>query len=173
MIVFYEDVNEEDEATQNNMGFIDTDDILNDLMPGSIITEISKVNITENSSKNEENDEIPESHECQGVDDPKRGGKTSNKTRKKLDAESENATLKDDSDEALKMPHTNEELLDEASEDELETPDVKRKEQDSKEIDCTGNQTKISHGHAEHGRRELSEEMKYSVDTSKVDSKKI
>ena len=51
-----------------------------------------------------------------------------------MDAESENATLKDDSGEAFKIPHTNKELLDEASEDEPETPDVKREEQDSKEI---------------------------------------
>ena len=71
------------------------------------------------------------------------------------------------------MPHTNKELLDEASEDEPETPDVKREEQDFKEIDCTGNQTEISNGHAEDCRRELSEDMKDSVHASKMDSRKL
>ena len=44
-IVFYEDVNEEDETTQNNMGFIDTDGILNDLMRGSITPRAMSVRV--------------------------------------------------------------------------------------------------------------------------------
>ena len=111
--MFYENANEEDETTRNSIGFIDTDGILNDVMSESILPEISEVNLTEDNSMNEGKDEMPESHECQGVDDPKRGGKTSNKTRKKLDAESENIPLKDGSEEAFRMPNTNEELLDE------------------------------------------------------------
>ena len=143
-------------------------------MPERIIPEISEVNMTENSSNDDEYDEISKNLESQGVDEPKRGGKTSNKTRKKLDAEFENATLKDDTGEAFTMPNTNKELLDEeASEDDPETPDVKLQEQDSKEIDCTGNQTKISNGHVGNDRRELSEDMKEQVDTSKVNSQKL
>ena len=49
-----------------------------------------------NHANNNENNEDSKSHESQGIDDPKRGGKTSNKTRKKLDAESIDATIKDD-----------------------------------------------------------------------------
>ena len=82
-----------------------------------------------------------------------------------MDAESKDATIKDDSGEAFKMPHTNKELLDEVSEDKLETPDVKCGKRDSKEIGCNGNRTEISSDHVEDCRIELSEDMKVSVDT--------
>ena len=64
------------------------------------------------------------------------------------------------------MPHTNNKLLDEVLEDRLETPDVKCRKRDSKEIGCNGNRTEISSDNVEEYRIELSEDMKVSVDTS-------
>jgi len=79
--------------------------------------------------------------------------------------------LKDASDEPFKMPNTIEELLDEeVLKDDPETPDVELHEQDSKESDCIVNNTEISNGHLEHREKSLSEDVKESVDTSKVDS---
>ena len=85
--------------------------ILNGLMPGSTIPETPVIDITGDNSMNEGKDEIPKNHECQGVDDPKRGGKTNNRTIKKLDAESKDATIKVESGGAFIMPHSNKELL--------------------------------------------------------------
>ena len=119
-------------------------------MPERFIPEKSEVNKTENSSNNNESNEGSRSHESQGVDDPKQGGKTSNTTRKELDIESENTPLKDGSDEPFKMPNTIEELLDEeVLKDDPETPDVELHEQYSKESDCIVNNTEISNGHLE------------------------
>ena len=72
---FYEDVSEEGETTQRFAGFIDTDGILNDLMPGDTIPEATEISMTEDYSKAKGKDEAPESYECQEADDPRRGGK--------------------------------------------------------------------------------------------------
>ena len=71
----------------------------------------------------------------------KRGGKTNNETRKKSDKESKDATFKDESSKAFKMPHANNKLLDEVLEDELETPNVKCRKRDSKETDCNDHES--------------------------------
>ena len=58
-------------------------------MPERSEPEESEDNIEENSSDKIENNEGTRSHESQGVDDPKQGGKTSNTTIKELVIESE------------------------------------------------------------------------------------
>ena len=91
-IIVYEDENKENEANHNDRGFINTDDILDYLMPKRFVPEKSEVNITENSSNNNESNEGSRNHESQGVDDPKQGGKTSNTAKRELDIESETET---------------------------------------------------------------------------------
>ena len=88
-IIVYEDENKENEADHNDRGFIDTDDILDYLMPKRVVPEKSKVNITGNSCNINESNEGSRNHESQGVDDPKQGSKTSNRAKRKLDIESE------------------------------------------------------------------------------------
>ena len=52
-VVFYEDMNVKEETTQSYEAFIDTDEILNDLMPGSTVPEAPESNIIENSEASE------------------------------------------------------------------------------------------------------------------------
>ena len=75
-IIIYEDENKENETDHNDRDFINTDDILDYLMPKRIVPETSELNITENSSNNKESIEGFRNHESQGIDHPKQGGKT-------------------------------------------------------------------------------------------------
>ena len=81
-IIVYEDENKENEVNHSDRGFINTDDILDYLMPKRFVPEKSEVNITENSSNNNESNEGSRNHEIQGVDDPKQDGKIINKAVK-------------------------------------------------------------------------------------------
>ena len=49
-VVFYKDVNEEEETTQSYVDFIDTDEILNGLMPSCTVPEAPEIVMTENNT---------------------------------------------------------------------------------------------------------------------------
>ena len=88
-----------------------------------------------------------------------------------MDIGSEVTPLKDGSDELFKMPNILEALLDEEIlKDDSRTPDVELREQESRESNCNANNTEISNGHLEDSEKSPSEDVKESVDTSKVDS---
>ena len=100
------------------------------------------------------------------IDDPKRGGKTSNTAREEVDIGSEVTPLKDGSDELFKMPNILEALLDEEIlEDDPETLDGELHEQESRESNCIVSNTKINSDHLEDSEKSSSENVK--IDKSK------
>ena len=163
---FYEDVSEEGETTQRFAGFIDTDGILNDLMPGDTIPEATEISMTEDYSKAKGKDEASESYECQEADDPRRGGKTNNKAIRNLDTKSVDSANKDESDEACEMHQTYRESLDDASGDRPDKPYGKCETPNAKEMGCNSNQIKNDNNHTVNCRKNMSEDMVAPVDTS-------
>ena len=76
----------------NARRFINTDDIIDYLIPKRNVLEKPEFNIPESHSNNNESNKGSRNHEVKAIGDPKQGGKTSNVVRTESDVEPKNET---------------------------------------------------------------------------------
>ena len=163
-VLFYEDENEE-KATVDNRSFINTSDILSNIMSERSIPKESEINETENSNINTENNDESRNHEADrveknlssnhasskraahsessNIDDPTRGGKISNTAREEVNREFEGTSPQDGPGELF-----NTHIILEALKAK-NGPDRKLYEQDSSQINWHISNDEINNDHTE------------------------